>query len=627
MNCVRPQGFGECCKCAPAVADFDRIKYLVSLQEAAAHRFQIHCHIPKPDRAGQMLSLPGWIPGSYLVRDYARHVIAISATCGNQSIPINKVDKASWQLGVCEGPVVVHYEVYAYDLSVRGAYLDTQRAFFNGVCLFLSVAGAEQQPCDVVIEQPEPIAGSAMDQWQVATAMTASSVDEAGFGGYESANYDELIDHPFEISAFRRAAFDAGGVAHEIVLAGRENADLERLTADLAKICETHQRLFDDAAPMSRYVFLTNVVGEGYGGLEHRASSALITRRSDLPQRGSKEISKPYRRFLGLVSHEYFHLWNIKRIKPLAFTPFDLRAEAYTKLLWVFEGITSYYDDLALVRSGVITPEAYFELLADNISKVWQTPGRHRQSLAESSFDAWIKLYKPDENSINTVISYYSKGLLVALCLDLLIREQTARTKSLDDVMRALWQRYGKTGRGLEEDGFEALAAEVSGVDLKAFFESAIRSTDDPPLESMLQTVGIGMDFEPAADTIAGTDEPAKPSGSVLGLKLRTDNGRLIATNVLAGGPAERSGLAGGDELLAIDGLKVTQSNYAGILATVSAGDAIELAIFRRDELQTYTLVAAAAPEQRCTISVKNNDNVRADEARADWLGTLNHRT
>lgn len=604
-----------------AAAEPRPIQYQVSLAKAAEHIFLVRCTIPAPSPDGQRLSLPGWIPGSYLVRDYARHVLRLSAHGDGKPLAVSKMDKASWQVEACQGVLELEYEVYACDLSVRGAYLDTRRGFFNGVCLFLEVADQQQARHEVSIERPVNAGAGA---WKVATAMDPIAVDEAGFGAYRSADYDELIDHPFEISDFRSGEFEVAGVRHEIVLAGRESADLERLCSDLPRVCETHRQMFDDELPMGRYLFLTNVVGEGYGGLEHRASSALITRRSDLPQAGKQEIDKAYRRFLGLVSHEYFHLWNIKRIKPAVFTPFDLRSEAYTRLLWVFEGVTSYYDDLALVRSGLITPEAYLELIADNISKVWQTPGRQRQSLADSSFDAWIKLYKPDENSPNAVISYYTKGSLVALCLDLLIRSETGHRKSLDDVMRALWRRYGKSGRGLEENGFEVLAEEISGLELKDFFDATIRTTDDPPLTDMLRRVGVTLRMLPCGDQPGGSNGDA-PRCS-LGLRLRDENGRAVIAAVLAGGPAAAAGLAGGDELVAVNGLRVSAANYSDLLNASAPGDRVELQIFRRDELWAIEVEVREAPATRCELSLDDDIGDAVRVARENWLGIGNHR-
>ncbi len=503
------------------------------LADPAAHILEVSCRIDAPHPAGQEISLPAWIPGSYLVRDYARLVLQISAHSDGQPITLDKTDKSSWRAGPCDGPLEIAYQVYAYDLSVRGAYFDTRRAFFNGVCVFLQVAGSEQAPCEVELPAPDALPGTDMARWRVATAMTIRHVDERGFGTYHAADYDELIDHPVEVSDFAMEGFVAGVVAHEIVLAGRQRADLQRLCADLPRICEAHMRLFDDVPPMDRYLFLVNVVGEGYGGLEHRASSALITRRSDLPEPGTDAINKSYRRFLGLVSHEYFHLWNVKRIKPAAFTPFRLDKEAYTTLLWVFEGVTSYYDDLALVRSGLIRPEEYLELLGEMISRVWQTPGRFRQSIADASFDAWIKLYKPDENSANASISYYSKGSLVALALDLNIRIRTSGRKSLDDVMRALWNRYGKTGRGLEENGFEQLAEELTGLDLGDFFDSAVRGTDDLPLADLLGEFGVQLKMEPLSEGAEnGGSKAADGPASALGVRIRDEKGSAILATV-----------------------------------------------------------------------------------------------
>jgi len=608
------------------MANTEVIRYHVKVANAGAHILEVRCAVPQPDQAGQVLSMPAWIPGSYLVRDYARHVLSISARCGDNDIKVDKLSKSSWQCAPCDGELEICYEVYAYDLSVRGAYLDTRRCFFNGVCLFLEVAGASDEPCELEVEVPQETPGADFASWRVATAMDAVQTDERGFGRYKAGSYDELIDHPFEISDFTTGHFEAGGVPHEIVLAGRHRADIDRLCRDIPRICEQHMRLFDDTPPMQRYVFLTNVVGEGYGGLEHRASSALITRRSDLPVRNNDGISTAYRRFLGLVSHEYFHLWNIKRIKPAVFTPFNLSREAYTRLLWVFEGVTSYYDDLALVRSGLIGPDAYLQLLADNVNKVLQTPGRKRQTLEQSSFDAWIKLYKPDENTANAVISYYSKGALVALALDLTIRKETAGRRSLDHVMHELWRRYGKTGRGLEEGGFETLAEEVSGVDLAAFFDQAIRSTEEPPLPGLLGEFGVSLEFCSQPEGMGAAAADGGAARCALGVRFRDDGGRVVLTSVLADTAAQQAGVAGGDELLAVGGLKVTPASYASVLGQFEPGDLVTVTVFRRDELLQFEIVLDAAPESQCKLSLQQDVAPEIAKRRSAWLGHGNQQ-
>src|SRR5262249_40248150 len=328
------------------------------------------------------------------------------------------------------------------------------RGFFNGACLFLRPLGRDDHPCEVEILPPR---GARARAWRIATSLRRRDAPAEGFGIYRAADYDELIDHPVEMGTFAFAPFEAAGVPHAIAISGRHEADLDRLCKDLRRLCETHIELFRAPAPFKRYLFLVNTVGEGYGGLEHRASTALLCSRDELPRRRMRGVTETYRTFLGLASHEYFHAWNVKRIKPVAFTPYDLEREQYTSLLWAFEGITSYYDDLLLVRSGLISEQDYLEVLGRNITSLLRTPGRSHQTVSEASWDAWIKYYRPDENTPNAQVSYYLKGSLVALALDLTIRSRTRGRKSLDDVMRTLWARFGQTGEAVPEDAIERI--------------------------------------------------------------------------------------------------------------------------------------------------------------------------
>ena len=379
------------------------IHYAVLPAHPAAHRFEVRCVVDTPDPAGQRFALPAWIPGSYLVRDFARNIVSIRAESGGKPVALEKTDKHTWRAAPLKQPaaLTVVIEVYAWDLSVRGAHFDETHAFFNGTSTFLRVIGQEDAPCLVDIQPPE---GERYKDWRVATAMTPvqaggdrrGKAKRHGFGLYCAENYDELIDHPVEMGRFSHATFEACGVPHEIVITGRHDCDMSRLCRDLKRICEWQIRFFGEPAPMSRYVFLVTAVGSGYGGLEHRASTALLCSRNDLPYAGMSGLPEGYRTFLGLCSHEYFHTWNVKRIKPAAFTPYDLERENYTTLLWAFEGFTSYYDDLALLRSGAIELKDWLELMAKTISNVLRTPGRLKQSLAESSFDAWSKFYRPE---------------------------------------------------------------------------------------------------------------------------------------------------------------------------------------------------------------------------------------
>ena len=557
------------------------ICYTIHPSDPEAHRFTVTCRVPHPDPAGQRFALPAWIPGSYLIRDFARHIVAIRAESEGKPVPLNKLDKHTWQarpLAVGR-PLSVTCEIHAWDLSVRGAHLDATHAFFNGTSVFLRAIGQEDAPCLVDIQPPE---GRSFASWRVATALEPArgepgAAKRHGFGVYRAACYDELIDHPVEMGAFTLARFVACGVTHDIAITGRHDCDVERLTADIKHICEWQIRFFGEPAPMKRYVFLVTAVGEGYGGLEHRASTALLCSRNDLPYRGMRGVPEGYRTFLGLCSHEYFHTWNVKRIKPAAFVPYDFNRENYTTQLWAFEGITSYYDDLALLRSGVIDRNDWLELLAKTISNVQRTPGRSRQSLAESSFDAWSKFYRPDENTPNVVVSYYAKGALVALALDLTLRSKTANRVSLDDVMRELWRHHGQTGIGVGEDDLRCIAERLSGVDLRRFFADFVHGTRELPLKSLLAEQGIRLEWE-AAKT---------PS---LGIKTVTEGDSIRLATVFDDGAAQAAGLASGDVLIALDGLRVTPASLERMLARYQPGDTLKIHAFRRDELMEFSL-------------------------------------
>jgi predicted metalloprotease with PDZ domain len=413
---------------------------------------------------------------------------------------------------------------------------------------------------------------------------------------------------------FTLARFEAAGVAHDIALTGRHDCDLDRLCADLKRVCEWQIRLFGKPAPVDYYAFLTMVVGDGYGGLEHRASTALICSRADLPWKGMEGLPDGYKTFLGLCSHEYFHTWNVKRIKPAAFTPYDLGRENHTRLLWAFEGFTSYYDDLALVRSGVIGVDDYLGLLGKTISNVMRGSGRLKQSVAESSFDAWTKYYRQDENAPNAIVSYYAKGALIALALDVQLRAGSEGRTSLDDVMRLLWQRHGLTGVGVAEDGVFAAVREVGGDRLGGrlarWLEQAVEGRDDLPLARWLKAVGVTLDASPAN------------AAPVLGWKLGGSNGETKVLNVHDGGPAQAAGVAAGDVLVALDGLKVAGAKAMDeMLARRRAGDEVVLHVFRRDELMCFRLPLAEPPADKYSLKLADRAGAQALKLRKGWLG------
>ncbi|WP_321793460.1 PDZ domain-containing protein [Burkholderia pyrrocinia] len=593
------------------------IRYSIVPKDLAAHLFEVSVTVADPDPEGQRFSLPVWIPGSYLVREFARNIVTLGAfNAAGRKVRISKTDKHTWQAAPVTGALTLRYDVYAWDLSVRSAYLDESGGFFNATAVFLSVAGREDAPCEVDIAKP---AGAAFRAWRVGTALPeARGTKRYGFGAYRAANYDELSDHPVTIGEFALATFDAHGVPHDIVIAGHvTQLDLERLRADLKRVCEAQIALFEPKskkAPMDRYVFMTLAVSDGYGGLEHRASTALICNRTDLPVKGRPETTEGYRTYLGLCSHEYFHTWNVKRIKPAAFVPYDLTRENYTSLLWLFEGFTSYYDDLMLVRSGLMSQDEYFAALGRTVGGVLRGTGRLKQSVAESSFDAWIKYYRQDENATNAIVSYYTKGSLVALAFDLAIRAQTRNRKSLDDVMRLLWQRYGRDfyrGKqaGVEEDEVEALIEAATGVALGRLFADAVHGTRDLPLGELLAPFGVTL----APDVANGA--AAKPA---IGARLRGGADCTFAA-VYEGCAAHRAGLSAGDTLIAVDGLRVTGTNLDALLARYRPGDKVEVHAFRRDELRTAKLKLDAPEVTRYRLTAAAKP-AAVSKAREAWL-------
>lgn len=516
------------------------IHYRVQLHDLHAHLYRITLTIAQPS-AQQCVSLPVWIPGSYLVREFAKNLHSLQATQGENHVHIEQLSKHQWQVNSQVGqPLELSYEVSAYDNSVRTAWLDQQRGFFNGTSLLLRVHDQEAQAHRL---QVQPSAQA--PHWQLATGLTAVAVDEQGFGTYAADNYDELVDCPVEMGQFWSGTFTACGVPHRFVVAGAPASfDGERLLQDTQKICEAEIN-FWGVAPHNRYVFMLNVTHDGYGGLEHCNSTALICSRPDLPRIGIDKVNDGYIQLLGLISHEYFHTWNVKRLRPAELVPYDYDQENYTQLLWFFEGFTSYYDDLLLRRAGLIDNAAYLKLITKTLNQVQQTPGRTVQSVAESSFDAWVKYYRQDENTANATVSYYTKGALVAMCLDLKLRQEGATT--LDTVMQALWQRcHG--GAMTEADVLAVLQAQT-GRSWHEELQAWVHGKDELPLPALLAIHGVQAD----------ADKPAL--AQALGLRVQETHS-VIIKQVLRGGLAEQAGMMAGDEWYGIE-LRSTEAPQA----------------------------------------------------------------
>jgi len=594
----------------------DPIAYRITPADPHAHLFAVTLTIARPDPEGQQVALPAWIPGSYLIRDFSRHLVSIRARAAGRNLRLEKIDKHTWRAARTEGPLELDYTVYAWDLSVRTAHLDATHAFFNATSLCLRVIGQESTRCAVLLEPPPAAIGR---DWRVATTLPEAGARRHGFGRYAAPDYDALIDHPVEMGTFASVRFEAAGAEHEVALTGRADADLDRLARDLAPVCAAQAALFEPEtrrAPFDRYLFLVTAVGDGYGGLEHRNSTALLCGRNDLPRPGLRTPDDGYRGFLGLASHEYFHAWHVKRIKPAAFVPYDLGRECFTRLLWIFEGFTSYYDDLMLVRAGVITEPDYLKALGRTISNVLRGPGRTVQSLADSSFDAWTKYYRPDENTPNAVVSYYAKGALVALALDLSIRARTHGRMSLDDAMRLMWQRYGRdfhardgsagsVQAGLPEDAFPTLLQEATGVPMGAALTRWVDGTGELPLARLLAPFGIALTTAPLDRSPA------------LGARLVVRGADLTLATAYAGGAAQRAGLSAGDVLVACDGLRVDERSLKTLLARRRPGDVMRVHAFRRDELMSFEVTLDDPAKAEATLALQPRENA----LRRGWLG------
>lgn len=572
------------------------ISYRVSLADLHAHLYEVTLTVPDPAEE-QVLSLPAWIPGSYLIREFARHLSGLTARQGKQAVAVHQRDKASWAVSCSgRGALVVRYTVYAFDNSVRAAFLDAERGFFNGTGVCLRVHGREAEPHRLELARlPRG--------WDVATSLPEAREG----GGYQAADYDELVDHPVELGRFWRGEFKAGGVPHEFVVAGAlPDFDGERLLADTRRICEAQIAFWHGRKKphFKRYVFLLNAVDDGYGGLEHRASTALIAARRDLPQRGRPEFSDGYVTLLGLVSHEYFHTWNVKRLRPAEFARYDYAQENYTQLLWFFEGFTSYYDDIFLLRAGLIDPPRYLRLVAKTVTGVLGMPGRKVQSVAQASFDAWVKYYRGDENTPNATISYYTKGSLIGLALDLTLRAEGQGT--LDDVMRGLWAR--SEGGPISEADILAVLKEVAGRSMARELEAWVHGTDDLPLRRLFEKFGIAWAVQ--ASTLAQRLGMRVSEGPLSGIKVGS---------VFRGGAAEAAGLSAGDELLAVDDWRIRRLDEA--LRLMPASGRIELLTVRDGRVRRLqATVPAAGDAGAVTLSLDAESPKPAQALRRAWL-------
>jgi predicted metalloprotease with PDZ domain len=548
------------------------ISFTVSMPKPWTHLFDVEMKVQRTDGKSHVdLIMPVWTPGSYMVREFARHVQEFAAfDGGDRPLPWIKTNKNTWRISTGGARAYrVTYRVYANELTVRTSELNSDHAFWNNTTLLMYPDGALNQPSTLNIIP--------YGNWKVATGLPSTGEPRAGrHWAFRAESFDILYDSPVEVSDFKEMQFEVRGVPHRIVIDGEGNYIRERMLNDVRRIVEAQIAMFGDI-PYRDYTFILHSGANTGGGLEHLNSTAIGFRRHAFT------TERAYFNFNALVSHEFFHLWNVKRIRPDVLGPFDYTKENYTRLLWVAEGITEYYGNLMMRRAGLMSDTAYLELLAANIQIVQEQPGRRLMSVEEASFDAWIKYYRPDENSVNSSISYYEKGELLGMLLDLEIRRRTKGAKSLDDVMRQLNTEFAKRNRNYTPADFQRICEQIAGGSLEEFFARYVRGREELPYNDFLSAAGLQL------NTTGGTEMSLVPSSSYLGADLEETNGVLTIKSVRAGSPAYEQGLNAKDQILALDGIRVNKELFETLLRA-KRSDNIRVTVFRNDDLRTFEI-------------------------------------
>lgn len=588
------------------------LQYKVSVASITKHLFEVELVIPETESTSLTLELPAWIPGSYMIRDFAKNIVYVTAENSHgESIPFEKQDKQTWLIHNDKQATTVTYQVYAYDMSVRAAFLDKQIGFFNGTSLFLRVKELKDSPCEVRVRPVE-----SLPTWNLYTAMAKKSVRTTGFGLYKANNYLDLIEHPMLMAAADSISFEYQDIEYEMVFAGGHDADLHRIKQDLQKVVEHHYRFFEKKLDLDYYLFITLLTENSFGGLEHTDSTALMYSRQDLPTVAqADEMPEGYITFLSLCSHEFFHTWHVKRTRPLCFMDPDLSQEVYTEQLWIYEGFTSYYDDFSLLRCGLIEKQDYLKILGQQLTRLHRNPGRHIQTVTDSSFDAWSKFYKQDENATNSIVSYYNKGAIVALCLDLKIRIESRGTYSLDSVLRFLWKHYGQKQAGTDDKVIHHILDDAMGLNLSEFLDCMLYETKELPITELLEEFGVNINYRARANA---SDKGGTPSEKVatrdFGAQYTQNQEGMLINQVINGGAAQLAGLEKGDLIIAFNRLKLGTTKIETLLQREAPHSAAKLNIFRRGRLIELSLPILLAREDTIYLTVADEDKA------ASWL-------
>jgi predicted metalloprotease with PDZ domain len=569
------------------------ISYTVSMSKPWTHLLEVEMRLnwaQMPEKAE--IKMPVWTPGSYLIREYARHVEDFSVkNAGGNDLTWQKTNKNTWQIdtkGAKE--IVVRYNVYANELTVRTNELNADHAFFNNGALLMF-------PKDQ-IAAASTVRVVPFGNWKVATGLPKI---EGQTNTFRAENFDVLYDSPFEVGNFKEVSFDVQGKPHRIIFEGEGNYDMQKTAGDVKKIVEQAYKIFGEL-PYNDYLFIVNL--RGGGGLEHLNSTALQFNRFGF-------TGERYKGFLSLVAHEFFHAWNVKRIRPDALGPFDYENENYTKLLWVAEGGTAYYESVLVERAGLITEKEFLAGKATAFQALQNRPGRFETSLEEASFDAWIKYYRPDENAVNNQISYYDKGEIVNFLLDLEIRRSSAGAKSLDDVMRYLYTEFYKKNKNYTPEDYQKTSETMAGKSLEDFFSKYVRGHADIDYNSFLN--GFGLQLSTGA---------SRREGAYLGANLTQTGERLNVTSVPSDTPAYEQGLNANDQIVAIDGNRATQQFLQSYLADKRAGDKIKLTVFRFDDMRDIEITLGSRANQNYTIALTENPTEEQRRLYNAYFGT-----
>jgi predicted metalloprotease with PDZ domain len=573
-----------------------KINYRVAMPQPESHLFEVVLSIQNYLLPILDLKLPVWTPGSYLVREYAKHLQDFDAKSGENNLKWRKIAKNHWQVetsNIDNQTLEIRYRVFANELSVRTNHLDATHGYFNGAAIFFRIPSLEAQPIEIAIAPPQ-------NDWQVTTPLPeiAGQVNT-----FYAVDFDTLVDSPFEIGTQQVYEFEVLGKAHELAIwGGKSNIVPEKVIADTQKIIEIEAKIFG-GLPYERYIFLLHLSTQGNGGLEHKYACSL-----NYPRFGFRALDK-YNRFMQLVAHEFFHLWNVKRIRPKALEVFDYDQENYTPSLWFSEGTTSYYDLTIPLRAGIYDIETFLENLGKEITRYELTPGRKVQPVSESSLDAWIKLYRPEANSNNSQISYYLKGEMVSLLLDLLIRERHDNRKSLDDVMLVMWQQFGVEEIGFTPPQLQKVIESVAGLDLGDFFAKYIDGTEELPFNQYLEPFGL---------QVVSEDKELVP---YLGVKVNSEQGKEVIKFVEVGSPAAIAGIDPGDELLAIDGMRVTATTLSDRLQDYQQSDKLEITVFHQEQLRQYKVTLEAPRPNSYEVKPISNPTAKQQQNFASYLG------